>query len=152
MICLLSANPHHNALRGGAASAVLIQGGRALLGCQISFAGLGWLLGGADQLLLIEAPPNFVCPRTGGGRLHFPTSTNVRGTRNTKRSTLKSQFVGAFRLAIVGITTQTRRNEWWGRTGVGLSGQLSNLSQPLTELTDGDLDRKSTRLNSSHLG
>src|ERR1022692_3251797 len=69
MICLLSANPHHNALRGGAASAVLIQGGRALLGCQISFAGLGWLLGGADQLLLIEAPPNFVCPRTGGGVL-----------------------------------------------------------------------------------
>src|ERR1039458_1640652 len=74
-------------------------------------------------------------------RLHFPTSTNVRGTRNTKRSTLKSQFVGAFRLAIVDITTQTRRNEWWGRTGVGLSGQLSNLSQPLTELTDGDLPR-----------
>jgi hypothetical protein len=45
MICLLSANSHHNAFRG--TLPVVFGGGRGLYGCHLSVSGLGSRLGGA---------------------------------------------------------------------------------------------------------
>ena len=66
---------------------MLIQGGRALLGCQTSFAGLGWLLGGADQLLSRLAPIKHV-PSVRPALAEVFNGTEGRPDRPTRQAYL----------------------------------------------------------------